>query len=373
MEATKSPSAISANSSSNNSPNKPSLDVNTVYGNVMFRGKPGKLRLTSEKITFKPDDWEDGRYDSWRWTAILKHQISPNKALLKLISKTDPNQSVLFQLASLTALDTVRNDITHRLRVSKTHQRRRRSSTETTSAGEFYAARRGSDLSFSTVSTTFVNKDALNDSYSSMNNSWVEMEDGSKTGTSSRRVSALGMEDPSSEAVKNATSTTTSPTKGLVLLDPSSDAEKEPKKYVNDKKDKGNVKKEDNSNAVEEFQRLKFKKANRKRNSKLATTNETTAQTTTRNVSTTKTSRVTEAPMATPDIHMGARLLQLVAMGLLLVLAYDALMVQGGGSSSWKKMDCHPNQRMDEYEEAVDCSTLVVDQSHSAPFVKIDF
>ncbi|CAB9513526.1 expressed unknown protein [Seminavis robusta] len=136
------------------------MDHTTIYTNVRFRDKPGKLRLTSEKIAFKPDEGTDGRYDSWKWSAIQKHQVTAKrtkKAQLKLISMEDTSKSVVFTLENHQQLENIRHDVTHRLRKARSNQGpcKRRS---TIGQGDFFSdstvsfSRRGSIMSFATVS-----------------------------------------------------------------------------------------------------------------------------------------------------------------------------------------------------------------------------
>ena len=126
-----------------------------MYANVKFRGQRGKLRLTETKIAFKPYDWgDDGVYDSWRWKAILKHQINgknAKKALIKLVSREDSNKCVIFRMQNKTELDSLRKDVASRLRLSKTSQSTRLSLSSID--GEIFH-RRSSEVSFQSRRST---------------------------------------------------------------------------------------------------------------------------------------------------------------------------------------------------------------------------
>ena len=126
----------------------------TIYTNVLFRGQRGKVRLTEEKIAFKPDRWKQHKvYDSWRWTAVLKHQVnskSSRKALLKLISSEDSTKCVIFQVENHQVLDQLRNDVSDRLR--KTRRAARKDSLLGESNNEFQQGHQSSDMSYTTVS-----------------------------------------------------------------------------------------------------------------------------------------------------------------------------------------------------------------------------
>ena len=209
---------------------------NTIYSGLSFRGKPGKLRLTAEKIAFKPDDWEEGRYDSWRWTAIEKHQVTSEKAktpLLKLISKDDTNKSVMFTAKNHTQLKALRTDVTDRIRLCRRAKQQRRMSTETIGIGEFTVAsgRRSSDVSFCTVA---MNDDSNMDMSSrsigsgslSNNNrriSWNIPTDVQGKAGYARRVSALDNDDDTSASGKSWGGLVSSKRRPVILLDPKTD------------------------------------------------------------------------------------------------------------------------------------------------------
>jgi len=191
--------------------------------------------LTSNKIAFKPDDWDNGRYDSWRWTSIEKHQVTSanaKKTMLKFISKEDNSKSVVFELKSHKQLKRLRQDVTERLRAAKDPSRcrsiERRMSVETIGMGDFSVdSRRNSDVTFTTVNMI---KDEMD--ISNMSTSRSRHSDTSKIPSNvhangkdfSRRVSGLGMEDDSSSNSWQGL-VSHSPTKRchVLLLDPKSD------------------------------------------------------------------------------------------------------------------------------------------------------
>ena len=206
---------------------------NTIYSGILFRGKPGKLRLTAEKIAFKPDDWEEGRYDSWRWTAIDKHQVTSEKAknsLLKLISKDDTNKSVIFTTKNHKQLQALRTDVTDRIRFCRRTKQQRRMSTETIGIGEFTIAssRRSSDISFCTVAMNDLDMSSRSIGSGSLSNnsrriSWSIPNNVQGKAEYARRVSALENDDDTTASGKSWEGLLSSKRRPVILLDPKTD------------------------------------------------------------------------------------------------------------------------------------------------------
>ena len=101
------------------------MKTTSVYTGVVFRDRQGQLRLSDQKVTFKPETTADGgkaMKDSWKWEAVQKHLVSSRsnrKALLKLVSREDPSKSLVFALRNHDELDTICMDVTERLKASR--------------------------------------------------------------------------------------------------------------------------------------------------------------------------------------------------------------------------------------------------------------
>lgn len=152
------------------------MKTTSVYTGVTFRDRHGQLRVSDQKITFKPDVSPEGgkiNKDSWKWGAVKKHLVSSRsnqKALLKLVSREDTSKSLVFALRNHDELDTICMDVTERLRASRRREEAGDDAsitlddtTHSATGGEFMATsrrsgstrrgsnRRGSDITFSSI------------------------------------------------------------------------------------------------------------------------------------------------------------------------------------------------------------------------------
>ncbi|VEU33800.1 unnamed protein product [Pseudo-nitzschia multistriata] len=101
------------------------LPPESVYAPVFHKKKQGKLCLHGGGLRFEttlPDDPGGAPMAEISWNKVAKHQVSPAnfpRALLKILPVEGAGKPLTFQLGDRPGLEKARNEITERIRVSR--------------------------------------------------------------------------------------------------------------------------------------------------------------------------------------------------------------------------------------------------------------
>ena len=190
----------------------------TTYSQVLFKKTEGSLILTNDSLSFAPVQ-EEASVSSLSpsvlsYAAVIKHQVSPPtypKCLLKIVLNND-GKSLTFQLTDRDVMESVRKDLTTRLRQFQNAN----GTTTTTTAATTAAAAATSDST--TAPTTLSGKkrshaELLQRSSSSARKLFLSQQNVVTNGTSGvAPASSLDDLDPTALAVTRSSLLAANPT-----------------------------------------------------------------------------------------------------------------------------------------------------------------